>query len=80
MTASLLPSGSFPVLAKGLGRRRHPGSEDKEQADGKSAARTPAAGLARAGLGIVTQPTHPGAEQLGGANAVGWPPGWSSCA
>jgi hypothetical protein len=34
--------------------------------------------LMRAGMGIATHPTRPGAEQLGGANAVGLPPGWSS--
>jgi hypothetical protein len=70
-TASL-PSSSFPVLANGLGKRRHPGSEDNVHAGGKSAARTPGAGLGRAGLGsITTQPTRPRAEQLGGANTVG---------
>eukprot|EP00900_Chrysochromulina_parva_P006313 jgi/Chrpa1/15683/Chrysochromulina_OHIO_Genome00019246-RA len=63
----------------GLGRRRHPVSLLKEEhAGGKSAARTPGAGFARAGLGMATQPTRPDAEQLGGVNAVGRPPGWRS--
>ena len=80
MTASLVPSSSPPVLAIGVGRRRHPVSWLKWHADGKSAALAPGAGFARAGLGMATQPTRPGAEQLGGANAVGWPPGRRSCA
>ncbi|KOO29008.1 hypothetical protein Ctob_004886 [Chrysochromulina tobinii] len=71
-TASSLPSSSFPILANGLGKRRHPGSEDNEHAGGKRAARTPGAGLGRAGVGsITTQPTRARAEQLGGANTVG---------
>ena len=81
-TIWVLPSGedARAIRANGLGRRRHPGSEDdvfqsrtpfKEHAGGRSAALTPGAGFGRAGLGMATQPTRPGAEQLGGANAVG---------
>jgi hypothetical protein len=79
-TASLEPSSSPPVLAIGLGRRRHPVSLLKWHAGGKSAALTPGAGFARAGLGMATQPTRPGAEQLGGSNALGWPSDRRSCA
>jgi alkylation response protein AidB-like acyl-CoA dehydrogenase len=80
MTASLVPSSSPPVLAIGLGRRRHPVSLLKEHAGGRSAALAPGAGFGRAGMGMATQPTRPGAEQLGGVNAVGWPLGRRSCA